>query len=73
VLGLLEELLGEAELVLVDLLGGELGEDAAEVSLERVLGDLDDLRPALAEEPLERVVEERLVAGDLEVRDAPLE
>jgi hypothetical protein len=72
VLGFLEELLGEAQLVLVDLLGSELGEDATQVPLEGVLGDLDDLLPALAEEALEGVVEERLVAGDLEVGDAGL-
>ena len=48
-LGFIEEFLGEAELVLVDLLGSELREDAAEVAFERVLGDLDDLRSSLVE------------------------
>jgi len=65
VLRLLEEDVREARLVLVHLFGRQLREDAAQVPLERLLGDLRDLRPRPSEEALDGVVQERLFAGQL--------
>ena len=56
---LLQELLCEADLVLVDLLGCELGEHASEVALEGVLGDLDDGAAVPTEESLDGVAEDK--------------
>jgi hypothetical protein len=70
VLGLLGEACRERLLVLVHLLGRQAREHAAEVALERLAGDVHDLRARLAEEALDRVVDERLLAGHLDVRDA---
>jgi hypothetical protein len=66
---LLDELLLEDHLLLVDLFRRQLGDDAAEVGLERVLRDEHDLLLRVAEEPFDGVVEERLLTGDLDVRD----
>ena len=70
VLGLGGEALGEGLLVGVDLLGGHGGEHAAEVALEGLAGGLHDLLAAAAEEALEGVVEQGLLAGDLDVGEA---
>ena len=66
-LGLLQQRVGEAGLVLVHLLGRELGEHAAQVALQRLLGDPHDLRELLAQEALDGVVQQRILAGQLHV------
>src|SRR5207247_5848199 len=63
VLGLFEQRVREARLVLVDLFRGELGEHAAQVALQGLLGDLHELLARLAQEALDRVVEQRLLPG----------
>src|SRR3712207_7515218 len=55
------QLLLEDHLLPVDLLGGKLGDDAAQVALQGVLGDGDDVLPREAQEALDRVVQERLL------------
>ena len=65
--GLFDELLLEDDLLLVDLFRGHLGDDAAQVTLERVLRDVHDLLLRAAEEALEGVVQQRLFAGNLDV------
>src|SRR6185295_5184308 len=68
-LGFVDQLLLEHDLLLVDLLGRELGDDAAQVPLQRVLGDERDVVARPPHEALERVVQERLLAGELHVGD----
>jgi streptomycin 6-kinase len=48
----------------------ELGQHAAQVALQRLLGDPHDLAARAAQEALDRVVEQRLLAGQLHVGDA---
>ena len=67
VLRLLQQGVREARLVLVDLFGGELGEHAAQVALEGLLGDAHELLAGLAQEALDRVVEEGLLARQRDV------
>ena len=70
VLGLFEQRIDEAEFVLVELLGRETREHAAQVPLERLLGDVVNFLARSAEKALGRVREQRLFAGELHVRDA---
>jgi hypothetical protein len=63
------ELLGELEAILVDLLRRHRREHAADVALERLLGDARDLLAGHAEEALDRVRDEPAVGRDLDVRD----
>ena len=62
--------MGEFEAILVDLFGGQRGEDAAQVAFERILGNVLDFGERDAQESLQRVAEQRLVAGDLDIGDA---
>src|SRR5690606_1041522 len=70
VIRLFREVAREAEPVLVDLLGRELGQHAAQVTGERLLGERLDLGDGLAQQPFDRVVEHGLGRrSDLDVRD----
>jgi hypothetical protein len=70
VLALVEELVRERRLVLVHLLRRELREDAADVALERLARDRGDLLARPAEEALDGVGQARLLARELDLRDA---
>ena len=66
---LFDELLLKDRLLLVDLLGRKLGDDATQVAFQRVFGDAHDAFARIAQEALDGVVQQRLFAGDLDVGD----
>ncbi len=69
VAGLADELVGELQPVLVDLFRRQPGDDAAQVTLEALLGDLLDLVRVASEKALDGVVAHALLARHLHVRD----
>jgi hypothetical protein len=69
VLGFFEELLGEGELVLVDLFWRETRQDPAQVAFEHILGDPDHVIPVLVEEAFDGGSQGGLMTGNLDVGD----
>ena len=67
--GFFDELLLKHDLFLVDLFGRQFCDDPAKVSLECIFRHVHDLILPIAEKALDRVVQQRLLAGDLDVGD----
>ena len=63
-LDLRRQRVGELQPILVDLLGRQRGQHAAQVPLQRLLGDLLDVAQATSEESLDRVHDDRPESDD---------